>query len=112
VVYLQPGQPTDPWPRRVIHEGFRRGHALWTADFNGDGVDEIAFGHSDTPEKFGVQVWWNSDGAGAEWLGQVLDEGGMATEDLTVADLTGDGRPDIVAGGRATHNVRLYVSQP
>lgn len=112
VVYLQPGQPTDPWPRRVIHEGFRRGHALWTADFNGDGVDEIAFGHSDTPEKFGVQVWWNSDGAGAEWRGQVLDEGGMATEDLTVADLTGDGRPDIVAGGRATHNVRLYISQP
>ncbi|MFM7833434.1 MAG: hypothetical protein ACKPJD_16705 [Planctomycetaceae bacterium] len=36
----------------------------------------------------------------------------MATEDLAVADLTGDGRPDIVAGGRATHNVRLYVNQP
>jgi hypothetical protein len=35
----------------------------------------------------------------------------MATEDLTVADLTGDGRPDILAGGRATGNVRLYVNQ-
>ena len=28
-----------------------------------------------------------------------------------LADLTGDGRPDIVAGGRATHNVKLYVNQ-
>jgi hypothetical protein len=33
----------------------------------------------------------------------------VATEDLVVADLTGDGHPDIVAGGRATHNVKLYV---
>ena len=36
--------------------------------------------------------------------------GEMATEDLVVADLTGDSRPDIVAGGRATHNVKLYVN--
>ncbi|MFY8059685.1 MAG: hypothetical protein ACOVRM_18210, partial [Planctomycetaceae bacterium] len=69
VVYLQPNQPKDPWQRRVIHDGFRRGHALWTADFNGDGLDEIAFGHSDTPEKFGVEVWWNSDGR--VWSGEV-----------------------------------------
>ena len=26
------------------------------------------------------------------------------------ADFNGDGRPDIVAGGRATHNVKLYVN--
>jgi hypothetical protein len=112
VVYLQPAQSADLWQRQVIHDGFRRGHALWTADFDGDGADEIVFGHSDTPEKFGVQVWWNSDGSGVSWRGQILDEGGIATEDLAVADLTGDGRPDIVAGGRATHNVRLYVNQP
>jgi len=99
------------WPRKVIHEGFRRGHALWAADLNGDGTDELIFGHSDTPEKFGVEVWWNTDGSGQQWRQQVLDAGGMATEDLTVADLTGDGHPDILAGGRATGNVRLYVNQ-
>ncbi len=42
----------------------------------------------------------------------VIDSGGMATEDLIVEDLTGDGRPDIVAGGRATHNLKLYVNTP
>ncbi|HIK93339.1 MAG TPA: VCBS repeat-containing protein, partial [Planctomycetes bacterium] len=49
---------------------------------------------------------------GSVWAKYVVDTGGMATEDLIVEDLTGDGKPDIVAGGRATHNVKLYVQQP
>jgi hypothetical protein len=110
-VYLQAKQG-EPWKRQVIDSGFVRGHALWTADFDGDGTDEIAFGHSDTPQKFGVNVYHATNPAGTTWEKQILDEGGMATEDLVVADLTGDGRPDIVAGGRATHNIKLYVNQP
>jgi hypothetical protein len=38
----------------------------------------------------------------------MIDAGGMAAEDLTVADLDADGRPDIVASGRRTANVRIY----
>jgi hypothetical protein len=38
----------------------------------------------------------------------VIDDGGMATEDALAADLDADGRPEIIAGGRATHNVRIY----
>lgn len=110
-VYLEPEKQGDPWNWVTIHQGFKRGHALWTADFDGDGSDEIAFGHSDTPEKFGVMVFWCSKTDSTKWTGQVLDEGEMATEDLTVADLNGDGIPDIVAGGRSTHNVRLYVGK-
>lgn len=83
---------------------------LWTADFDGDGTDEIAFGHSDTPQTFGVHVYHAMNNDGTVWKKQILDEGGMATEDLIVADLTSDGRPDILAGGRATHNVKLYVN--
>lgn len=109
-VYLK-SEAGAPWKRHVIDSGFVRGHALWTADFDGDGTDEIAFGHSDTPQKFGVNVYHASGSNGLEWKKQILDEGGIATEDLVVADLTGDGRLDIVAGGRATHNVKLYVNQ-
>lgn len=109
-VYPEPADAENEWPRVMIHEGFRRGHALWAADLNADGTDELIFGHSDTPGSYGVEVWWNTDGSGHEWRQQVLDAGGMATEDLTVADLTGDGRPDILAGGRSTRNVRLYVN--
>lgn len=108
-VYYEPSESGAKWERRIIDHGFKRGHALWTADFNGDGSDDIAFGHSDTPEKFGVNVYSIADD-GLQWTKHILDEGGMATEDLIVGDLTGDGLPDIVAGGRGTHNVKLYVN--
>ena len=35
----------------------------------------------------------------------------MACEDLTLADLDGDGKLDIVASGRATHNLKVYFNQ-
>ena len=41
----------------------------------------------------------------------LIDDGGMATEDLVVADLNGDKRPDIVASGRATRNVKIYWNE-
>jgi hypothetical protein len=41
----------------------------------------------------------------------MVDDGGMATEDLAVADLNGDKRPEIVAVGRATRNVKIYWNE-
>ncbi len=40
-----------------------------------------------------------------------IDEGGMACEDLAVADLNGDGWLDILASGRSTRNVRIYFNE-
>ena len=37
-----------------------------------------------------------------------IDVGGVAVEDAMAADLDGDGDLDLIAGGRATHNVRIY----
>jgi hypothetical protein len=111
-VYLPPAQEGQLWQRHVIDEGFQRGHALWTADMDGDGDDEIVFGHSDTPQVPGVNIYDCQDAQGLKWDRHVIDAGGIATEDLVVGDLNLDGRPDILAGGRATHNVKLYFSQP
>ena len=36
---------------------------------------------------------------------------GMATEDLMVIDLDGNGRPEIVASGRNTRNVKIYWNE-
>jgi hypothetical protein len=35
----------------------------------------------------------------------------MACEDLQLADLDADGQLDIVAAGRATHNLKIYFNQ-
>ena len=49
--------------------------------------------------------------AGTRWQKHVIDDdGGVAVEDAFAADLTGDGTIDLVAGGRATHNLKLYVN--
>jgi len=114
VVYRPPAAgPAVSWQRTVIDEGYARGHALATVDLDGDGGDEIVFGSSDASPVAGhgpTLAVYRASAAGTAWSREVLDAGGVAVEDVAVGDLTGDGRPDIVAVGRATHNVRLYVS--
>lgn len=109
------GAPEMKWDRHVIDDTVGRGHALWLADLDADGDDEVIAGHSDPatgPIKGpGVYVYESQDDAGTKWTKQVVDDGGMATEDLFALDLTGDGRIDLVAGGRNTHNVKLYVNK-
>ena len=98
------------WSREVIEDKLAGAHALGWADFDGDGSDELAVGWRDKGNQpFGVAVYQRSSGGG--WSKTVIDEGGMATEDLAVGDLNGDGRPDIVAAGRATGNLRIYWNE-
>lgn len=101
--------------RYVLDDSLQQGHAVWCADFNGDGADEVVIGHREPgpgPVKGpGVYLYWATADDGSRWEKHVLDDGGMACEDLVCADLTGDGRMDIVAVGRKTQNVKLYVNE-
>ena len=105
VIYAeQPGM----WARTVIESELTGGHALGWADFDGDGNDELAVGWRD--QQPGVAVY-TVDREGALKSKLMVDEGGMATEDLVIADLNGDKRPDIIASGRATRNVKIYWNE-
>ena len=105
VIYAeQPGV----WARSVIESEITGGHALGWADFDGDGNDELAVGWRD--QKPGVAVY-AVDRDGALKSKVTIDDGGMATEDLVVADLNGDKQPDIIASGRATRNVKIYWNE-
>ena len=110
VIYDEPADPLTPWKRNVVVKRLNGGHALWTVDLDGDGDQELAFGWrlkgSMPYDKPGVAVY--DPGSGDV---QIVDWGGMATEDLTAADLNGDGRPEIVAAGRATHNLKIYWNE-
>jgi hypothetical protein len=104
--------------RHVIDDHLRWGHAVWCADLDGDGTEELVIGVRDNPakgdtftEKCGVRIYRATDGVGKKWSRFMLDDGGIAVEDLTVADLNSDGKPDIIAVGRGTHNARIYWNQ-
>jgi hypothetical protein len=62
-------------------------------------------------ERRGVRIYKCTDGKGAKWERLILDNGGVAVEDLTAGDLDGDGKIDIVAAGRQTFNVKIYWNQ-
>ena len=110
VIYEEPSDPSASWNRRVLTDQLNGGHALWTADLDGDGDEELAVGWREAGQgdfaQPGVAVFDPGD-----WSYKVLDSGGMATEDLTITDLNQDGRPDIIAGGRATHNIKIYWNE-
>jgi hypothetical protein len=106
-VYVEkPG--ATPWAKTTIETALTEGHALGWADFDGDGSDELAVGWR--RGKPGLAVYFvAADGALKSKM--LVDDGGMDTEDLIVGDLNGDKRPDIVASGRATRNVKIYWNE-
>jgi hypothetical protein len=115
VVYTPPSDPkaTGLWDRHVLDDKLKWGHAVWCADLDGDGGDELIIGVrdnlSDKPgERCGVRVYKALNAREGKWERHLLDDGGIAVEDLTAGDLFGTGRIDIVAVGRASHNVRIY----
>jgi hypothetical protein len=119
VVYTEPADPgKDLWDRHVLDDQLRWGHAVWCADLDGDGDDELIIGVRDDPksgdafrERRGVRIYKAMDDKGATWSRHILDNGGVAVEDMTVADLDGTGRLDIVAVGRQTGNIRIYWNE-
>lgn len=103
------------WDRQVIAEPLQWGHAVWTANLDGDPDDELIIGQRDpnkdgsTPRGPGVFVFDpKTTDKGLTFTRHNIDDGGMACEDALAADLDGDGRTDLIAGGRATHNVKIY----
>lgn len=96
--------------RIVIDDDIKEGHALAAADFSGRGSDQIVAGWR-TPNKdsaVGIKLYTKKDTTGTQWEAEWIDKNGMACEDIQVMDLNQDGKPDIVASGRATHNLKIY----
>jgi hypothetical protein len=113
VMYLPPtnGPKDGQWERTVIDETLVDGHALASRDLLGMGSRQIVVGWRSAQKvgpRVGVKMWWTSKEDGTGWQSAMLDDNTMACEDVEVRDLNGDGKPDVVAAGRRTRNVKIY----
>ncbi len=80
------------WERTVIDDSLLDGHTIQTADFNGDGNDEIIAGFRGQPHSV---YRYTYDAGAKKWIRSDLDHGGMGAASCAVADLNADGRLDI-----------------
>jgi len=102
-------KPGDTNSRHLLKENMNQGHALACADLLGTGSSQIVVGwrNPDADGKVGIRMLV-PDEAGTAWQEYTVDDNTMACEDLQVADLDNDGKPDIIAAGRDTHNLVVY----
>ncbi|HEY0073579.1 MAG TPA: FG-GAP and VCBS repeat-containing protein [Abditibacteriaceae bacterium] len=100
------------WRRRVLADDLREGHALGCGDFLGLGYDQIVVGWrgKNAEGKTGIRLYKPLDNKGEQWRQMTIDDN-IACEDLTLADLNGDKKLDIIASGRATKNLIVYFGE-
>ena len=96
--------------RIMLDTSLNEGHALGVADFAGTGYEQVVAGwrNPDKEQQVGIKLYSKKDAQGNEWQSAWVDKNGMACEDLQVMDLNADGKPDIVASGRSTKNLKIY----
>ena len=106
VYRLRDGKPPL---RTVLADDLSQGHALACADVLGLGRDQVVVGWRgrNQAKEVGVRLYV-PDATGDAWTMHWIDRNGMACEDLRVADLNGDRKPDVIAAGRDTHNLKIY----
>lgn len=112
--YENVGSPGDGsvWKKHVICESFPQAFEVVAADINGDGkLDIVATSWGAKP---GGQVAWfenPGDPRKASWPMHVLKTGWTNANQVMVADLNGDKRPDILAvAERGANEFRWWVN--
>jgi hypothetical protein len=109
VVYEKP-EGAAKWRRTALTEALNQAHALGVGDLLGTGRDQVVAGwrNPDAGGKVGIKLFHRESDTATEWKAVTIDDNTMATEDLKLADLNGDGKLDVIAAGRATKNLVIY----
>jgi putative membrane-bound dehydrogenase-like protein len=93
-------QTSEPWPFHAAPFGQPQAQ-MYVYDFDGDGDNDVV---GSSAHRRGI--WWYEQD-GKEWKTHLIDESIAQTHALILADINGDGLPDLVTGKRYyAHNGR------
>ena len=96
--YENPGNPARDhiWKKHLVYESFAQAFEAVAADLDGDGDVDVAATGWGTP---GGQIAWfeNPGKGGTEWVLHMLKTPWPRANQVIIADLNGDKRPDIAA---------------
>ena len=108
-----PNRTSFATDRHVLDSTLVDGHALACGDLLHIGRSQIVAGWRamGSKAKVGIKLYTPLANDLKEWRTTLVDDNGMACEDLCLADLNGDGKLDIIAAGRATKNVKIYFNE-
>jgi hypothetical protein len=96
------------WTRTEVDKELKWGHAVAWGQLDDDPAPELVAGIRDDLDgsaRCGVRIYDWQEG---KWKRSLIEPGQVAVEDIAVSDFDGDGKPDIIAVGRATHNAVIY----
>ena len=99
-----PDPRKTPWPMHAEFEIHEHAGFLHVLDVDGDGLNDIL-----TPHAHSYGIYWLRQARGADggrtWERQMIDDAWSQAHASTMADLTGDGRPELITGKRLlAHN--------
>lgn len=82
------------WTRRTVASGLTAPYAVVAADLDQDGDLDLIVSSQDENE---ISWWRNNDGVGLSWTKFTLSSNYLSANGIAVADMDGDGDPDVVA---------------
>ena len=96
--------------KKILTETLNQGHALAFEDVLGQGFGQVIVGwrEKNDSDEMGIMIFVGDDPQWSTWQSYWIDKNGIACEDLKIADLDGDGKKDIIASGRDSHNLKIY----
>ncbi len=100
-----PADPRQPlWAMHAEFEIDKHAGFLHVRDIDGDGLNDVVTSHA---HSYGI--FWLKQGQGADgkrtWERKLIDDAWSQPHASTLADLTGDGRPELITGKRLfAHN--------
>jgi hypothetical protein len=101
-VFVLPGAGDGTFQAAVTEASFRSGMAIAAKDINGDGRDDIVAVATNSA----TVLLNNGPGHPMTQASYVIDNGGtQSSQSVTVADLNGDGKPDVAISGGGSQGI-------